>query len=161
MSENLGIPVDNLRTTKEPYQRIAEVIAEDSCDRGAITWGFDNGWIDLDDWVFPYFHSTGSKNTFRLKDPEFDKLLEAQRREFDYEARKALGDQIQRYLLGLEGDGLQPGAHARVDYATPYTATVSWPYLKNRTGFPWFGNSYWSANVWLDKNESSYAARPG
>ena len=30
MSQNLGIPVDDLKTTKEPYQRIAEIIAEDT-----------------------------------------------------------------------------------------------------------------------------------
>ena len=160
MSQNLGIPVDSLRTTKEPYQRIAEIIAEDSCDRGSFYWGFDNGWIDLDDWVFPYFHSTGSKNTFRLKDPAFDKLLEAQRREFDYERRRDLGYQIQRYLLGLEGDGMQPGAHARVDYAAPYLAIVTWPYVKNSVFFPWFGSNYWTANTWLDKNHPSFGARP-
>ena len=110
--------------------------------------------------MFPYFHSTGSKNSFRLNDPDLDLMLEAQRREFDIDARKVLGDQIQRYLLGREGDGMQPGAHARIDYATPYTATISWPYLKNRTAFPWFGNSYWSANVWIDKSDPSYSGRP-
>jgi len=36
MSENLGIPVDKLKITKEPYQRIAELIADESCDRGAM-----------------------------------------------------------------------------------------------------------------------------
>jgi ABC-type oligopeptide transport system substrate-binding subunit len=125
-----------------------------------MTWGFDNGWIDLDDWVYPYFHSTGSKNSFRVNDPEFDSLLDAQRKEFDIERRRELGYQIQRYLLGLEGDGLQDAALARSDYATPRTATVAWPYFKNRVAFPWFGNSYWIANVWLDKNESSFGARP-
>jgi peptide/nickel transport system substrate-binding protein len=160
MSENLGIPTDNLRTITQAYSRIAEVIALETCDTGAMTWGFDNGWIDLDDWVYPYFHSTGSKNSFRLNDPDLDVLLDAQRREFDYEKRRELGYQIQRYLLGLEGDGLQRGAHARSDYATPRTASVSWPYFKNRVTFPWFGSSYWSANVWLDKNDESYRGRP-
>jgi peptide/nickel transport system substrate-binding protein len=160
ISENLGIPVDNLRTITQAYSRIAEVIALETCDTGAMTWGFDNGWIDLDDWVYPYFHSTGSKNSFRLSDPDLDVLLDAQRKEFDYEKRRELGYQIQRYLLGLEGDGLQLGAHARSDYATPRTASVSWPYFKNRVTFPWFGSSYWSANVWLDKNDESYRGRP-
>jgi len=114
----------------------------------------------LDDWGFPYFHSTGSKNTFRLDDPDLDLLLEAQRSEFDGDKRKALGDQIQRYLLGLEGDGMQPGAHARVDYAAPYLAIVTWPYLKNPVFFPWFGSSYWASNVWLDKSDASFSGRP-
>ena len=160
MSANLGIPIDKLRTITQAYSRIAEVIAEDSCDTGAMTWGFDNGWIDLDDWVYPYFHSTGSKNSFRLNDPELDVLLDAQRKEFDIEARRELGYTIQRYMLGLEGDGLQKGAHSRAEYATPRTATVSWPYFKNRVAFPWFGNSHWLANVWLDKNDPSYKGRP-
>jgi peptide/nickel transport system substrate-binding protein len=161
MSQNLGIPQDKLRTITQAYSRIAEAIADESCDIGSMTWGFDNGWIDLDDWVYPYFHSTGSKNSFRVKDPEFDRLLDAQRAEFDYERRRALGYEIQRYMLGLEGDGLQPAALARSDYATPRTATVAWPYFKNRVAFPWFGNSHWIANVWLDKNDPSFGARPG
>ena len=68
-------------------------------------WGFDNGWIDLDDWVYPYFHSTGSKNSFKVSDPELDMLLDDQRQEFDIDRRRELGYHIQRYLLGLEGDG--------------------------------------------------------
>jgi len=160
INRNLGIPIESLRTISQAYSRIAEALAEDSCDLAAMYWGFDNGWIDLDDWVYPYFHSTGSKNSFRLNDPDLDVLLDAQRTEFDYERRKALGYQIQRYLLGLEGDGMQPAAHARVDYATPYLAIVTWPYLKNEVFFPWFGNSYWTANTWLDKNDPSYSGRP-
>jgi peptide/nickel transport system substrate-binding protein len=161
ISQNLGIPQDKLRTLTQAYSRIAEAIADENCDIGAMTWGFDNGWIDLDDWVYPYFHSTGSKNSFRLADPALDRMLDAQRTEFDYERRRELGFQIQRYILGLEGDGMQKGAHARSDYATPRTATVAWPYFKNRVAFPWFGSSYWIANVWLDKNDPSFGARPG
>ena len=160
MNKNLGISVDKLRTLSQAYSRIAEALADDSCDLASMYWGFDNGWIDLDDWVYPYFHSTGSKNSFRLNDPDLDKLLDAQRREFDIEKRRQLGYQIQRYILGLEGDGMQKGAHARVDYATPYLAIVTWPYVKNSVFFPWFGNSYWSANVWLNKNDPTFHGRP-
>jgi peptide/nickel transport system substrate-binding protein len=160
MNENLGIPQDSLRTLAQAYSRIAEALADTSCDLASMYWGFDNGWIDLDDWVYPYFHSTGSKNSFRLNDPALDVLLDAQRREFDIDRRRELGYEIQRYLLGLEGDGMQPGAHARVDYATPYLAIVTWPYVKNQVFFPWFGSSYWASNVWLDKNEESFQGRP-
>jgi hypothetical protein len=55
---------------------------------------------------------------------------------------------------------MQPGAHARVDYAAPYLAIVTWPYLKNPVFFPWFGSSYWSSNVWLDRNDASFSGRP-
>ena len=160
MNENLGIPADSLRTLSQAYSRIAEALADDSCDLASMYWGFDNGWIDLDDWVYPYFHSTGSKNSFRLNDPELDVLLDDQRKEFDIDRRRELGYQIQRYLLGLEGEGMQLGAHARVDYATPYLAIVTWPYVKNQVFFPWFGSSYWASNVWLDKNDESFQGRP-
>ena len=159
MNKNLGISVDKLRTLSQSYSRIAEALADDSCDLASMYWGFDNGWIDLDDWVYPYFHSTGSKNSFRLSDPDLDKLLDAQRREFDIDKRRELGYQIQRYILGLEGDGMQKGAHARVDYATPYLAIVTWPYVKNSVFFPWFGNSYWTSNVWLNKNDPTFRGR--
>jgi len=160
MNENLGISVDKLSTLAQAYSRIAEALVDENCDIASMYWGFDNGWIDLDDWVYPYFHSTGSKNSFRLKDPELDILLDKQRAEFDIDTRRELGYTIQRYLLGLEGDGMQKGAHARVDYATPYLAIVTWPYVKNEVFFPWFGNSYWQANAWLDKNDPSYRGRP-
>jgi len=55
---------------------------------------------------------------------------------------------------------MQKGAHARVDYATPYLAIVTWPYVKNPVFFPWFGSSYWQANAWLDKNDPSFRGRP-
>jgi peptide/nickel transport system substrate-binding protein len=159
MNKNLGIEVNKLRTLSQSYSRIAEALSDDSCDLASMYWGFDNGWIDLDDWVYPYFHSTGSKNSFRLSDPDLDKLLDAQRREFDIDKRRELGYQIQRYILGLEGDGMQKGAHARVDYATPYLAIVTWPYVKNSVFFPWFGNSYWTSNVWLNKNDPTFRGR--
>jgi peptide/nickel transport system substrate-binding protein len=160
MNKNLGVSVDSLRTLSQSYSRIAEALADPSCDLNSMYWGFDNGWIDLDDWVYPYFHSTGSKNSFRLKDPDLDVLLDKQRAEFDYEARREIGYEIQRYILGLEGDGMQDGAHARVDYATPHLAIVTWPYVKNPVFFPWFGSSYWQSNVWLDRNDPSYGNRP-
>ncbi len=160
MNKNLGIEVNKLRTLSQAYSRIAEALADNSCDLASMYWGFDNGWIDLDDWVYPYFHSTGSKNSFRLSDPDLDKLLDAQRREFDIDKRRELGYQIQRYILGLEGEGMQKGAHARVDYATPYLAIVTWPYVKNSVFFPWFGNSYWTSNVWLNKNDPTFRGRP-
>ena len=87
-------------------------------------------------------------------------MLDAQRAQFNIDERRKLGYQIQRYLLGLEGNGLQKGAHARVDYIAPYLSSVSWPYFKNRVAFPWFGSSYWQSNVWLNKNDASFHGRP-
>ena len=155
---NLGLDdVPKFQTV--PYQRIAEGWAREECDQGGMTWGFDNGWIDLDDWVYPYFKTDGPKNSFKISDPKLDTLLDAQRREFDIDARKAIGYDIQRYLLGVT-DPVAKAAHARIEYATPGGGSISWPYLKNRVSYPWFGNSYWASNVWIDQNDPSYTGRP-
>jgi len=164
LRQNLGANV------KEQVIRAYPQIAEGwlkGCDQMIATWGFDNGWIDLDDWVYPYFHTGGPKNSFGVSDPDLDALLDAQRREFDEDARREIGYQIQRMILGMKPDGSGPAenlaptsaAHARLDYATLVTAGVSWPYYRNRTGWPWFGNNHWGANQWLDKDDPSYSGR--
>ncbi len=147
------------------YPQIAEGWLK-GCEQMSATWGFDNGWIDLDDWVFPYFHTGGPKNSFGVSDPELDTMLEAQRAEFDEDARREIGFQIQRYLLGVKPDGSGPlelkpntAAFARLDYATLITAGVSWPYYKNRYTWPWFGNDHWTANQWLDRDDPSFQGR--
>lgn len=148
------------------YPQIAEGFLK-GCDQIQAYWGYDNGWIDLDDWLYPYFHSTGPKNSFGVNDPQMDKLLDAQRREFDEGRRRELGYQIQRYLLGVDPAGsgepleLKPdsSALARLDYATLINSAVSWPYYRNRYSFPWFGNNHWTANQWLDRNDPSYQGR--
>ncbi|MBI1884888.1 MAG: ABC transporter substrate-binding protein [Chloroflexi bacterium] len=52
----LGGDVEQKPSTAVSYPRIAEGWLR-GCDEMTFTWGFDNGWIDLDDWVYPYFHS--------------------------------------------------------------------------------------------------------
>ncbi|MCI0814694.1 MAG: ABC transporter substrate-binding protein [Chloroflexi bacterium] len=158
LKKNLGI-TEEIDWQSVPYSRIAEGLLKDECDVGGFTWGFDNGWIDLDDWFYPYFITDGPKNSFRVADPDLDLLLEAQRREFDADARLDIGYQIQRYVLG-ETNPEAPAANARIDYASPGGGTIAWPYVKNRTGFSWFGNNYWFADVWFDKNDPSYEGRP-
>ena len=157
IKRNLGIEQD-IEFQSVPYSRIAEGLVNDDCDQAAMTWGFDNGWIDLDDWVFPYFRTDAPKNSFRVSDPALDDLLDAQRREFDPDARRALGYQIQRYLLG-DPSPETPAAHMRIDYVAPYTAFLFWPYVKNPVTFPWFGSNYWFSNIWLDKDDPSYDGR--
>jgi peptide/nickel transport system substrate-binding protein len=148
------------------YPQIAEGLLK-GCDQMIASWGFDNGWIDLDDWVYPYFHTGGPKNSFGVSDPDLDALLDAERREFDEDKRREIGYQIQRLILGMKPDGSGPvetlaptsAAFARLDYATLVTAAVSWPYYKNRYTFPWFGNNHWGANQWLDRDDPTYSGR--
>jgi peptide/nickel transport system substrate-binding protein len=122
--------------------------------RGTIpfSWAYDNGWIDLDDWVYPYFHSQSSSNSFHVSDPQLDAMLEAQREAFDFEERQQLGYQIQRYLL--------ENVLARLDFASPYMLWVAWPYYKNFRPAPFFGNSFHLANVWLDRSDPVWGSRP-
>jgi peptide/nickel transport system substrate-binding protein len=93
LEEVLGAKVD--------YQVRAYAIMNEANVRGEMpfTWRYDNGWIDLDDWVYPYFHSGSSANVSRVSDAQLDSLLDAQREAFDFEERQQIGYQIQRYLL--------------------------------------------------------------
>ncbi len=158
---------DIRKETIRSFPQIAEGLQPGKgCEQMSATWGFDNGWIDLDDWVFPYFKTGGPKNSFGLSDPVLDPMLDAQRAEFDEEKRREIGFQIQRYLLGMKPDGSGPleltpdtAAFSRLDYATLVSAAVSWPYYKNRYTFPWFGNNHWLANAWLDENDPSFGGR--
>lgn len=158
IKKTLGVESD-IRFQTVPYSRIAEGLVKDECDQAAMTWGFDNGWIDLDDWVYPYFKTGGPKNSFKVSDPDLDLLLDAERKEFDVDKRKELGFQIQRYILGIPKQDT-PAALARIEYAAPGGGGISWPYFKNRTSWPWFGNQYWAAEIWLDRNDPSYKDRP-
>jgi len=122
--------------------------------RGTIpfSFAFDNGWIDLDDWLYPYFHSRGTKNSFGLRDPQLDALLDAQRREFDRQRRRELGWQIQRYLLDQ--------VLARLDMASPVELWVAWPYYRGFRPLVFFGTSYFLADAWLDARHPSFGGRP-
>ena len=117
-----------------------------------FTWAYDNGWIDLDDWVYPYFHSKSSGNVFHVSDAQLDAMLDAQREAFDLGERQQLGYQIQRYLL--------ENVLARLDFASYYMLWVAWPYYKNFRPAPFFGNSFHLANAWLDRSDPVWGSRP-
>jgi peptide/nickel transport system substrate-binding protein len=146
LEEALGA---NVKILIRNYVQIAESLL-----RGDIpmSWQFDNGWIDPDEWFYPYFHSRGPKNSFRLSDPRLDRMLDAQRREFDFEVRRALVLDIQRYLL--------ENVLVRLDYASPINLWVAWPYYRNFKPSPFWGESFHLANAWIDKDHPSYEGRP-
>jgi len=121
--------------------------------RLVFSLAFDNGWIDLDDWLYPYFHTGGSKNSFNLSDARLDEMLDRQRAEFDLETRRQLGYEIQRYLLD--------NVVARLDWVAPVDRTTLWTYVKNFKSTPWFGNHFHLANLWIDQTDPNYAGRPG
>ena len=122
--------------------------------RGEVdfSWAYDNGWIDLDDWVYPYFYTDGPKNTYRFSDPTLDGMLDAQREEFDLERRQQLGYEIQRYLLD--------NVLVRLDFASGIWLWMAWPYYRNFRPSPFFGNSFLLADVWLDQSNPVWGSRP-
>jgi peptide/nickel transport system substrate-binding protein len=147
-SDNLGYELDG-HIDSSGYTELDQCFLAKSC---VFSLGFDNGWIDLDDWVYPYFHTNGVKNSFNLSEPKLDELLEAQRAEFDFERRQQLGYEIQHYLLDE--------VYARVDWASPSQIYPQWGYRRNRRALPWFGNSFHFANGWLDHSHPDFQGRP-
>jgi peptide/nickel transport system substrate-binding protein len=114
--------------------------------------GWDNGWMEPDDYLYPYFHSSGPKNSFNLSDSTLDRMLEEQRQEFDLERRRQLVYDIQHYLLDK--------VVARPDWVSDITRGMLWPYVKNRWYSAWFGDTYQQADTWLDSTDPTFAGRP-
>jgi len=150
VNEVLGL---ELKSHMDPtgYTEIVQCLFE---KRAECLFGmaYDNGWIDLDDWLYPYFHSTGSKNSFNLSDPELDRLLDSQRAEFDVEKRRQLGFDTQRYLMDK--------VVARLDWVSQINRTTNWPYGKNGRTMVWYGNMFHLASQWLDATHADFRGRP-
>ena len=148
LRETLGLKVEGDLDPTE-YTKMAQGALE---KRLIFTLNYDNGWNDLDDWLYPYFHSQGYKNSFNLSDPDLDAMLEAQRAEFDYERRHQIGLDIQHYLLD--------NVLARLDWVAQVSLALDWPYVKNHWLQPWFGYLYVHLpNIWLDSTHPSFAGR--
>jgi peptide/nickel transport system substrate-binding protein len=94
--------------------------------QGEAPWaaGPDTGSVDLDDWLYPYFHSAGAKNTMAVRDAETDALIEAQRVQFDPAERQQTGYAVQRRLLDQA---------AAVNFVSERLVALAWPYVE---GFP-------------------------
>jgi peptide/nickel transport system substrate-binding protein len=130
------------------YTEIAQGMLQ---KRIVFTFGYDNGLLEPDDFLYPYFHSTGPKNSFNVSDAALDEMLDAQRQEFDIDRRRELVYEIQRYLLD--------NVVARLDFLSEIDRGTQWPYLKNQHFAPWFGDLHSKANVWLDSNDPTYQGR--
>jgi peptide/nickel transport system substrate-binding protein len=116
---------------------------------GTAPWavGIDNGWIDLDDWLFPYFHSSGAGNTFVLRDEELDAQIGEQRREMSAERRQAIGYDVQRRLLEL---------NVGANFVSEDVVTLFLPYVQL---FPVdAGEAYQDrfARTWIDRTHPTY-----
>lgn len=120
---------------------------------GDAPWaaGFDNGWIDLDDWLYPYFHSEGAGNTFALRDDALDALIGEQRAEMAPDRRQAIGYDVQRRLLDL---------NVGVNLVSEDIVTLFMPYVQL---FPVdAGETYQDrfADTWIDRAHPTWV-EPG
>ena len=148
LRETLGLEIEG-DLDPSGYTKLAQGVLNKSI---VMTFGFDNGWNDLDDYVYPFFHSKGPKNSFMLSDPELDRMLEAERGEMEYERRRQLGFEIQRYLL----DKVMPMAV----WVSTINRTVEWSYRKNVSPTPWHDAGFHRADEWLDMSDPTWQGRP-
>jgi peptide/nickel transport system substrate-binding protein len=148
LADNLGLELKG-RLDATGYTEIAQAALQ---KRLIFVLGFENGANDLDDFVYPYFHSSGPKNSFMLADPRLDEMLEGQRAEFDEARRQQLGYEIQRYLLD--------NVLARLEWTSGIGLHARWPYWRNRRVQPWFGETFFLANEWLDSTHPTFEGRP-
>jgi peptide/nickel transport system substrate-binding protein len=119
---------------------------------GQAPWaaGPDNGWVDLDDWVFPYFHSTGTKNSFPIRDADLDKLIEGQRAELDEARRREIGFEIQRKLLAL---------NAGVNFVSERVVALGWSYVRDFPLDTSDGYQHRFADCWIDRSDPNFRGR--
>jgi peptide/nickel transport system substrate-binding protein len=148
LSDNLGLQTKG-RLDATGYTELAQAALQ---KRLVFSMGYDNGFNDLDDFVYPYFHSQGVKNSFMLADPQLDQMLEGQRAEFDEARRQQLGYEIQRYLLD--------NVLAKLDWVGDIAEWAEWTYQRNRKIQPWFGETFLLANEWLDSTHPTFQGRP-
>ena len=144
LRENLGLKVVVRSVT------ISELVGR--LFQGQAPWaaGPDSGWIDLDDWVYPYFHSSGTRNSFPLRDTEMDTLIEAQRVELDAARRQKIGFDIQRKLLTL---------NVGANFVSERVVALAWEYVKNFPLDASDGYQHRFADCWIDIADPSFRGR--
>lgn len=118
----------------------------------SFTFGLEDAGPDLDDAVYSVFRSGQPRNTFRLQDPTLDALLDRSRAEFDNEARRKIGHDIQDYLLA--------NVNARLECCAPISRRLSWGYVRSLHLPVCQGSNYTLADAWLDGTHPAYRDRP-
>ena len=129
---------------------LAEIIGRLLAQQAPWVTGPDSGWIDLDDWVYPYFHSAGTRNSFALRDADLDALINAQRVELDERQRQQIGHDIQRKLMTL---------NAGVNFVSERLIALAWPYVRDFPLDVTDGYQGRLANTWLDQGDATFRGR--
>ena len=116
-----------------------------------FTFALEDGGVDLDDWFYAQFRSGQTLNSYRLQDARVDALLDKSRAEFNPDARRKLGLDLQDYLLAR--------ANARLEYCAPVQRQLRWGYVRN-TALPlWYGHNDTLADAWLDTAHPAWRPR--
>jgi peptide/nickel transport system substrate-binding protein len=92
------------------------------------------------------------KNSYGLSDPKLDEMLDEQRAEFDFEKRREIVLDIQRYLLNE--------VLVRLQHVSEWSRSLRWNYQNNTSEWTWFGHAYAYANGWLDHDDPTWQGRP-
>ncbi len=142
-----NLALEQVRVVPIPLAELSSLLIA-----GTAPWaaGPDNGWIDLDDWVYPYFHANGTKNSFPMRDTELTAMIDAQRIELDKAARREIGYNIQRRLLAL---------NAGVNLVSERVVALSWPYVKGLPLDTADGYQHRFADCWIDQADASFRGR--
>ncbi|HNM78124.1 MAG TPA: ABC transporter substrate-binding protein [Tepidiformaceae bacterium] len=145
LAANLGL--EQVRVVPLPLSELSNLLIS-----GTAPWaaGADNGWIDLDDWVYPYFHADGTKNSFPLRDAEVTSMIDAQRVELDKGKRREIGYNIQRRLLAL---------NAGVNLFSERVVALTWPYVKGLPLDTADGYQHRFADTWIDTSDATFRGR--
>jgi ABC-type transport system substrate-binding protein len=117
-----------------------------------FTFAFDDGGLDLDDWLYPHFRSGQPMNTYRVQDAQLDSMLDRERGEFDEGARRKIGLDIQDYLLA--------NVNARLEYLAPVERRLTWGYVGNSHMPAWYGENEHLADTWIDTANPASSNRP-
>ena len=117
-----------------------------------FTFAMEDGGVDIDDWLYPQFRSDQSMNSYRLHDAQLDAMLDRSRAEFDNDARRRIGLDIQDYLLA--------NVNARIDFLAPVERRLSWGYVRNYAMPLWYGSNQDLADTWLDTDHPAWRSRP-
>ncbi len=146
VGQALAIPVE---MTVLPIEELVQRLLD---PQQTLPWvaGPDSGWLDLDDWLYPYFHSSGAQNSFALRNEDLDSLIIGQRTEFDAEERRKKGLDIQRQLLQI---------NAGVNLVSERVVALSQPYVR---AFPLDVTDGYQdrfADCWIDVADPTYRKR--
>ena len=139
-ADNLGKVGINVELKPEEYGKYISTTALGKYEKAAM--GPSTPFTEVDDYLYGRFYPELPTNQSRVADAELSKMLAAQRREMDPKKRKALVDDIQRYLA-------DKAYYVYVPQWPQYVAHP--PYVKGFRHHDGYGTGMRLLFTWLDK----------